>query len=176
MATITIDPFDLKSIDKAIKAVNAFEKKYEKNVEEYKKRLAEECASYAQANFDNSWYNDYVDNGEDTYAFSAKTPNVICYSEEEQGKVVVKAEGDEAVWVEFGAGVHYNLNLGGNPNPFWDNTSLAGIGQYGYGQGKNHAWIAPNGMTRGTKAQMPMYNACIQTEQVAEDIAKEVFK
>lgn len=176
MATITLNPFDPKSIDNAIKAVNAYKKKYEDNVVEYKKRLAEECASYAQANFDNSWYDDYVDVGESTYAFGAKTPNVICYSEDTEEGVVVNADGEEAVWVEFGAGVHYNLNVGGNPNPFWDNTSLAGIGEYGYGRGKNHAWVSPNGVTRGTKAQMPLYNACIQTEQVADEIAKEVFK
>lgn len=174
--SITVDIFDLASIDEAIDALNAYATEYEKKTEEYKKRLAEECASYASANFDNSWYDDYVDIGEDTYAFSAKTPYVICYAETDGDEVIVHAEGEEAVWVEFGAGIHYNLSLGGNPNPFWDNTDLKGIGEYGYGNGKYHAWKAPNGVTRGTKAQMPLYNACIQTEQVAKEIATEVFK
>ena len=180
---LEINLFDTKSIDAAISALESYKKSYAANVKTLQSRLADECASFAQANLDMCWYDDYVDIGEDTYAFSARKLSSIFYVEEVEGKYVVIGTGDYSpydgstnlVWVEFGAGMHYNLSVGSSPHP-WGNTMPLGIGDYGYGGGKHHAWAAPYGLSRGTKAQMPMYNACIQTEDIVEEVAKEIFR
>ena len=182
--TITIDPFDTKSIAKAIRELERFKSDYEKKVKEYKEKLVEECVNFAQINTDSCWYDDYVDVGEATYAFSKRSLNCYFYTEEKDGMYVITGTGDfspydgstNLVWVEFGAGMYYNGNIGNNPNPLWEGTGLKAIGEYGYRQGRFPVWSAPYGLSHGTQAQMPMYNACIQTEQIAEELAKEVFK
>lgn len=180
---IDINPFDTKSISDAISALEKYKKDYVQKVKLLQEKTAEECAEQCKANLSLCWYDDYVDIGEDTYAFSARTPNCDFYVEEVNGEYVVTGTGDYSlydgstvlVWVEFGAGIHYNLNLGGSPHE-WGDTMPNGIGEYGYGGGSRHAWSAPYGLSRGTKAQMPMYHACVQTEQDFANIAKEIFK
>lgn len=184
--TISINLFDPKSIDKAINEVNKFASDYEKKVDTCKKMLAKTFSEYATENIANCWYDDYVDIGEDTPAFSMRTPNCYCVTDEVDDKIVVTGTGDFSlydgstilVWVEFGAGMYHNgiMNIGGNPNPLWEETGLKGIGQYGYRQGRFPVWSAPYGLSRGTLAQMPLYNALIATEQDAEKLIKEIFK
>lgn len=181
MEKITINPFDPKSIDKAIKAVNDYRKKYEDNVVECKNKVAETCKDYAEQNISTCWYDDYVNIGENTYAFSKRSIDCYCEMEEKDGIVTLTGTGDfnwdgdtTLVWVEFGAGMYYNGMIG-NPHE-WSDAVPRGIGQYGYTKGRFPVWNAPHGLSRGTIAQMPMYNACIQTADDVENIAKEIFK
>lgn len=177
--TITIDLFDTKSIDRAIKQLNKFKADYQKKTEEYTKAVADECLTLAQGNWSGTWYDDIVTTGsENDYAFAKRTPAVYCDIVEEDDKIVLTAHGYDAVWVEFGAGITHNglMTIGSNPNPLWDNTELVGIGEYGKKQGRYPAWNSPKGLSRGTLAQMPMYNALVATESNAEDLAKEIFK
>ena len=181
MEKITINPFSSDSLDKAIKAVRDYKKKYEDNVVEYKNKIAEMCKELAEANIANCWYDDYVNVGENTYAFPRRSIDCYCYIEEKDGVVTLTGTGDfnwdgdtALVWVEFGAGMYHN-GMQANPHE-WSDTMPKGIGYYGEKHGRFPVWNAPHGLSRGTIAQMPMYNACIQTADEAEKLAKEIFK
>jgi hypothetical protein len=88
-------------------------------------------------------------------------------------------EGREVLFIEFGAGVHYNGEVGSSPHPKGQENSFL-IGTYGMGNGSKQIWgyYADNGdlvLTRGTKATMPMYNASQEIINNVVRIAKEVF-
>lgn len=173
---IDINIFDLDSIDKAINQINQYAKDFENKTAECKTKIADKCLEYSRANFDNSWVDDIVTTGsENDYAFSSHSPIVTCSVEEHEGQVTLTASGYDAVWVEFGAGIHYNLSVGDSPHEWGAELGML-IGEYGKKQGRNHMWLSPNGVSRGTKAQMPLYNACVQTEEDAYEVIKEVFK
>jgi hypothetical protein len=89
-------------------------------------------------------------------------------------------QGRDIMFIEFGAGVHYNGAVGTSPNPKGEEMGMT-IGSYGYGQGKNDVWAyhAEQGelvITYGTKATMPMYRASLRIQKEAEKVIKEVFK
>ena len=90
----------------------------------------------------------------------------------------VIAEGEDAVWCEFGAGVYHNGSAGSSPNPYGKDLGFT-IGNYGKGYGKRTAWgYFEDGelvITRGTPASMPMYNAVQEVARKAIEIAREVF-
>lgn len=173
---IDIDIFDIASIENAISLVKDYAKKYEDNVVESKKRVADKCLQYATANMGSSWVDDIITTGKESdYAFPRHAPVVFCSVSENENEVVLTASGYDAVWVEFGAGVHYNAPAGDSPHEWGADLGML-IGEYGMGQGKYDSWLSPYGVSRGTEAQMPLYNACIQTEEDAYDIIKEVFK
>lgn len=92
----------------------------------------------------------------------------------------VISHGEDMVWLEFGAGVHYNGAVGGKPNPLAANVpGLVGIGQYGKGKGKQDQWIyRENGVayrTYGTPASMPLYHAIQDVMGDIETIARGVL-
>lgn len=104
-------------------------------------------------------------------------------------------EGRDLLFIEFGAGVHYNGSTGSSPNPseVWDKPSDGvrfsheggkdrgyTIGSYGHGLGKNDSWFYTNEKgdsvrSYGTKATMPMYSAELEIISKIQKIAKEVF-
>lgn len=88
-------------------------------------------------------------------------------------------EGKDLLFIEFGAGVHYNGNLGGSPHPKGKEMGYT-IGSYGKGQGKNDFWFyyADSGeavMSHGTQATMPVYKAGVEIRRQILKIAREVF-
>lgn len=102
---------------------------------------------------------------------------LLSFGTEAQAKLV--CEGRDILFIEFGAGVHYNGSAGGSPHPKGQEMGYT-IGSYGKGQGKNDFWFfyADTGeavMSRGTEAAMPMYKASIEVIQKVRSIASEVF-
>lgn len=91
---------------------------------------------------------------------------------------VVVANGEDAVWIEFGAGVHYNGSVGSSPNPYGAKLGFI-IGGYGKGNGRKETWgFYEDGelkITHGTPAKMPMANAVTALCNEFPRIAKEVF-
>ena len=100
-----------KEIQSAIDAVEQYKENFQKKVDTYRKRIAEEIAVYASAYFDNSVM-------DDTISGSPRKPDVtVDWSD--NGKIaVVVANGEDAVWCEFGAGVYHNGSVGSSPNPY----------------------------------------------------------
>lgn len=106
------------------------------------------------------------------------TLDIITDSTGEVSSCSLVFEGNQVLFVEFGAGITYNE---GDPHPM--------AGQFGYGVGtfphQKHA-NDKNGWsyygnddhwhhTKGTEATMPMYNASLKIRQDILQVAKEVF-
>ena len=91
---------------------------------------------------------------------------------------VVVANGEDAVWIEFGAGVYHNGSPGSSPHPSGAELGFL-IGGFGKGNGKKETWgYYEEGelkLTRGTPATMPMSRAITTVCDELSEIAKEVF-
>lgn len=88
-------------------------------------------------------------------------------------------EGKDLLFIEFGAGVHYNTPPGTSPHPKGQEFGYT-IGSYGFGYGANDFWFYrdANGVkqfSQGTMATMPVYSAYIAIRRKIIDIAREVF-
>ena len=162
-------------IQRAIDEIAKFKADFEKKVETYRKRVADEIAIYAAIYFDNAVMDDVIDG-------SPRKPDVnVDWSDD--GKIaVVVANGEDAVWCEFGAGVYHNGSAGSSPNPYGNDLGFT-IGSYGKGRGQQKVWgyyTDPESktglvLTRGTPASMPMYNAAQEVLRKSVEIAREVF-
>lgn len=168
--TIRFD-LSLSGIRGAISELNACKQDIRRKTEAFRKRFAEEVAALAQSGFDAS-YLDYQLDGE-------TTPATVAVDVTGNGNSsFVTAYGEDAVWIEFGAGVYYNGSAGSSPNPLGQGLGYT-IGSYGKGMGKQKVWgYYRDGeliLTHGTPATMPMYNALKQTCDNIWSIAREVF-
>lgn len=158
-------------INRAISELKAFQQDIHRKGETFRERFAAEVANLAQAGFDAS-YLDYQTNGE-------TTPSTVSVATASDGNTTfVTAYGEDAVWIEFGAGVYYNGTAGSSPSP-WGSKNGFTIGSYGKGQGKKNVWgYYRNGeliLTHGTPATMPMYHALKTACDNIWKIALEVF-
>ena len=168
--------FGLGEIDRAIKEVQQYKTEFLKKVDIYRKRLAEEIATLASQGFASSTVDDAIHGGSPRKAD-------VQVSVSDKGTVsVVVADGEDAVWCEFGAGVYHNGSVGSSPNPYGNDLGFT-IGSYGEGRGKQQAWgyyTDPDSktglvITRGTPATMPMYNAAQEVLRKSVEIAREVW-
>ncbi len=165
----TLDPQD---IDRAIKELKQYKREFLKKVEIYRKRVAEEIAEIASLGFGSATI-------EHTIYGTTRKPDVSVSVSERGDISIVVANGEDAVWCEFGAGVYFNGSVGSSPHPKGTELGFT-IGSYGKGYGKGNAWgyYDDNGelvITRGTPATMPMYNAAKEVTKKAIEIAREVF-
>jgi hypothetical protein len=136
-------------------------------------RIAEEIAAQASLNFSNSIVDDVIKGG------GSRRPDVQVSVSNKKAITVVIADGEDAVWCEFGAGVYHNGSVGSSPHPKGNELGFT-IGSYGKGYGKGQAWgyYDESGeliITRGTPATMPMYNAAQEVMRKAVEIAREVW-
>ena len=165
-----------REIQSAIDAINQYKENFQRNVDTYRKRIAEEIAVYASAYFDGSVMDDVI-NG------TPRKPDVTVDFSDNGSIAVVVAHGEDAVWCEFGAGVYHNGSVGSSPNPYGKDLGFT-IGSYGKGYGKKQVWgyyTDPDTktglvLTRGTPASMPMYNAAQEVLRQSVEIAREVFQ
>ena len=167
--TINIDLFDGKSLDNAIKQIQEYKRTLNDKCEMFVRRLAEVGIPIIDQNIASA--SGDSDKGHNTYI---KINSFDSYS---QAQLIV--EGKDILFIEFGAGVHYNGNLGGSPHPKGKEMGYI-IGSYGKGQGKNDFWFyyADSGeavMSHGTQATMPVYKAGVEIRRQMLKIAREVF-
>lgn len=169
-------------ITEAIREIEKFKQEFQRKVDLYRKRIAEEIKNIASLNFDSSDMDDVVGIVVDKqllHTGGTRKPDVKVRVEEKGQISVVVADGKDAVWCEFGAGVHHNGSVGSSPNPYGNALGFT-IGSYGEGRGKQQVWGYENEngeivITRGTPASMPMYNAAQEVARKAIEIAREVF-
>lgn len=166
--------FDLstRGIGQAISELKAYRNDLRRKEEEFLRRFSREVATLAQAGFDAA-YLDYQVNGETTPA----TVSVDVTSA--GGTSFVTAYGEDAIWIEFGAGVYFNGSAGGSPHE-WGAKNGFTIGSYGKGMGRKKTWgyYSEDGeliLTHGTPATMPMYHALKQACDNIWSIAREVY-
>lgn len=95
-------------------------------------------------------------------------------------RATLYARGKHIMFLEYGAGIHYNGSVGQSPNPNGNKLGYT-IGSYGKGHGAEDSWVyyseEKGGFrtSQGTKAVMPMYNASTDIREQFVSVAKKVF-
>ena len=157
---IVVDPFDQKSIDKALKELAAYKKWVAEKEKLLRDRLAMIGATVARIEFSRAIYSGDKD---------------VSVRVDDTGSVaVIYAEGESVAFIEFGAGIKYG---GGHPM-----NGEFGTGPGTYPDGKGH-WNDPNGWyyahgkhTFGNPPAMAMVHAGDTMLEQLTAIAREVFK
>jgi hypothetical protein len=178
--TITIDIFDPASIDRAVNEIREYSRWVQRKTDELRQRIAELISNQAQAVFNSSVADNgfMVINGNavDDTRFGEVTVTV---QPEGDNTTVIIANGKDAVFMEFGAGVYYNGAVGSSPNPWGTDLGFT-IGSYGKGNGRKEVWgyRGEDGeihLTHGAPASMPLYKAVQSVSRDIARIAREVF-
>lgn len=161
-------------IAKAIGEINKYKQEFLRKVNVLREKIAERIADMSQMGFNSS--------GVDDWLLGGTRPADVSVSVSDSGDItLVIAKGEDAVWVEFGAGVYHNTSVGDSPNPYGKETGLT-IGSFGK-NGEKNVWgfyETPGDpttlqLTHGTAATMPMYNAVQTVVPQIVTIAREVF-
>lgn len=160
-----------QSIEGAIKELERYKQDILKKTELLREKVADRLADEAQKGFNGAVVDDMVRGG--------KRYGQVAVSVDNRGiMTVVIADGEDAVWIEFGAGVHHNGSPGSSPHPNGVELGMT-IGGFGKGNGKKDTWgFYEDGelkLTRGTPAKMPMARAVTTVCSEISEIAKEVF-
>lgn len=115
---ITIDPFDSKSIGKALKTLREYERDFRAKENLFVRRLSELGVSVAEMGFATADYDG--------------TNDVLIAHTQNGSRAAVIAYGETVGFIEFGTGVRYpkydSSDIGYTPPP---------RGSYGKGRGKN---------------------------------------
>lgn len=168
----------LSEIDTAIQELDRYEADFQKKCDELVERVAGRIAQEAQSGFAGAIVDDLTEQSGNPRRAS------VTVSVENRGDYFsIIADGQDAVWVEFGAGVYHNGAAGTSPNPFASTATGVpsppiAIGTFGT-NGRRRAWgFYEDGVlkiTHGTPAAMPMYNAVQTVSRDIAQIAREVF-
>ena len=170
--TIHIDIFDPASIDSAVREIREYSAWVQRKTEELRQRVAYFIAKDASAVFNSAVADDLIGEG-------AVIGSVDVVVEDNGNMTLVIANGEDAVFMEFGAGVYYNGSVGSSPNPLGAGLGYT-IGSYGKGNGRKNVWGFKGSdgqlhLTHGVPASMPMYKAMMAVVNDIEQIAREVF-
>ncbi len=161
---IVINPFDKKSIDRALKQLKQYEKDFARKEAEFVRRLVEIGVSVATVGFATADYDGVND--------------VLIADTQAGTRAAVIAYGETVGFIEFGTGV---------TNPEWDNSGMEytppAHGTYGKGRGKNpHGWYfkqSEGGAARHTYGNPPAEAMLTARDRMIESVvqvAKEVWK
>lgn len=161
-----------QDIDRAIRELAQYKAEFTRKVELLRERVADRLAVEAQSGFNGAVVDDLIEGGQ-------KFADVKVSVNNRGNLSVVIADGKDAVWVEFGAGVYHNCSPGSSPHPNGAELGFT-IGSFGSGRGKQQMWKFKNDdgervWTHGTPAAMPMYRAVQTVCDDIQSIAKEVF-
>lgn len=158
-------------INRAMKELADYKQEILHKTELLREKVAERLADEAKNGFSGAVVDDLTRGGQRFAQVDVSVDN--------RGSVtVVVASGEDAVWVEFGAGVYHNGSPGSSPHPRGAELGMT-IGGFGKGNGKKEVWgFYEDGelkLTRGTPARMPMALAVTTVCNDIQAIAKEVF-
>jgi hypothetical protein len=158
-------------INRAMKELADYKQEILHKTELLREKVAERLADEAKNEFSGAVVDDLTRGGQRFAQVDVSVDN--------RGSVtVVVASGEDAVWVEFGAGVYHNGSPGSSPHPHGAELGMT-IGGFGKGNGKKEVWgFYEDGelkLTRGTPARMPMALAVTTVCNDIQSIAKEVF-
>ena len=168
---IKFNPLNARSVDDAIKKIEEYQKDLDDKLRRFRQLIAERIRWSAESGFSSAITSDI---------FMGGTPppnNVTVTVDERDDMTVVIANGEQAVFIEFGAGVYYNKpEPYPNPRP----EGIVGIGEYGKGYGSRQAWGYKDEdgelvVTRGNPAAMPMWYASEEMLNAIKSKFLEVF-
>ena len=181
MATKTISfTLDSKSMANAMNAFRQFKQDFAAKCVQVRKLVAERIRWSAEEGFRTAIADDVFGKIEDRKIVPAPLPpNDVTVTVQHGDEVsVVIAEGEQAVFIEYGAGVYHNGSPGDSPHP-WGIQQGYGIGTYGQGKGVRNTWgYKKNGevfLTHGTPAAIPMYRGAEEAIRAIGEIISEVF-
>lgn len=161
-----------REIDRAIRELEQYKQDIIRKTDLLRARVAERLAELSRDGFAGAVVDDLLKGGQ-------RTAQVDVSIDQRDNVTLVIARGEDAVWVEFGAGVHYNGSAGTSPHPKGSELGFT-IGGYGKGMGKKDVWgFYEDGelrLTHGAPATMPMYNAAKTVCDEIAEIAREVFQ
>ena len=161
-----------KEIDEAIRELDKYKQELTQKTELLRKRVAEKIAELSRSGFAGAVVDDLLNGGQ-------RLAQVDVSIDNRENITIVIAKGEDAIWAEFGAGVHHNGSPGSSPHPKGSELGFT-IGGYGYGMGNRDTWgFYEDGelrLTHGAPATMPMYNALKTVCDEISAIAREVFK
>lgn len=170
---ITINPYDRKSVEKAIKQLTEYKNKLAEKEAEMVRRIAQLGLNVASVKFSRALY--------------AGTNDVRCRVEQNGARATIYAEGEAVGFIEFGTGIRHPEHPG-----FADYKAPA-HGTYGKGKGANPGWWDYNGdpgnkghvittksgktkvRTSGNEPALAMYEAIINMVEQIVEIAREVW-
>lgn len=163
---------DPHSITEAMREVRRYKYVFQQQVKKLREKIAERIAWSASNGFNTA-------QGEDVIFGSPDPVHVEVTVTHEDDISFVFADGDQAVFIEYGAGVYNNGAAGFSPHP-WGVEKGFLIGEYGQGKGKRKAWGYINSagevvVTHGKPAAMPMYHGMMDAIRVIDELVQEVF-
>lgn len=158
-----------KGINELIKKLEAYNSQLNDKNEVFVKRLAEIGLPVIDSKISEA----EGDSDKSHYAYI----KINRYQDYSEARLIV--EGKDLLFIEFGAGVHYNTAAGTSPHPKGEELGYT-IGSYGKGHGSQDHWYytGENGtsmVSYGTQATMPVYSAYAEIRRKIITIAKEVF-
>ena len=161
---------DSHSVAMAIAEVEKYRTELERKTELLRERIGNVVQFYAEQIFSQSVVDDIINGGK-------RWANVDVTVQNEGDTTVVVAHGQDAVFVEFGAGIHHNVGVGESEHPEGAKLGFT-IGSFGT-NGRRHVWgFYEDGelvLTHGTPATMPMYTGLKEACNQIAKIAREVF-
>lgn len=171
--TITIDVFDPASVNRAAQEIRQYAQWVQRKTDELRERVAYFIAKDASTVFNTAVADDLIGDG-----FITGSVDVVVENTNNTTTLVI-ANGKDAVFMEFGAGVYYNGAVGSSPNPLGTDLGYT-IGSYGKGNGRKEVWGFKDAdgtvhLTHGVPASMPLYRAVQSVANDIERIAREVF-
>lgn len=162
-------------ISRALKELAEYKQEILRKTELLREKVAERLADEARSGFTGAVVDEQILKGGSA---SPKYAQVNVSVDNRGSVTVVVAKGEDAVWVEFGAGVYFNGSPGSSPHPRGVELGMT-IGGFGKGNGKKETWgFYEDGelkLSRGTPARMPMSRAVTTVCNDIQEIAKEVF-
>lgn len=162
-------------INRAIKELAEYKQEILRKTELLREKVAQRLADEARSGFSGAIVDEQILKGGSA---SPKYAQVDVSVDNRGSVTVVVAKGEDAVWVEFGAGVYFNGSPGSSPHPRGAELGMT-IGGFGKGNGKKETWgFYEDGelkLSRGTPARMPMSRAVTTVCNDIQEIAKEVF-
>jgi len=160
-------------IDRAIRELNQYKQDFLRKVDLLREKVAEHLADEARSGFRGAVVDDLLQN-----SGGARLAEVSVSVDNQSNVSLVIASGEDAIWVEFGAGVYHNGSVGSSPHPRGAELGFT-IGSFGKGNGKKNVWGFYEDevlkMTHGTPAKMPMYQAVQTVCNEIASIVREVF-
>lgn len=160
-----------RGINNGIKELDNYKREIVRKTDLLREKVGAMIAELSRSGFSGAVVEDLV-NGEQ------RTAQVDVTIDARENVTVVIASGEDAVWVEFGAGVYHNKPAGRSPHRSGMEHGFT-IGGYGKGMGRRDVWgFYEDGelrLTHGTPATMPMYNALKTVCEEIAEIAREVF-
>lgn len=159
-----------QGVSQAIDELKAVKRTFEGRAWEFRHKFAVRVMREADTMYHKAWYNDWV--GGERGAGLVPTQVV----ETEEASIVVASGA--AIFIEFGAGVYHNGDVGTSLHPLGRQLGFT-IGSYPSkhppSQGAKPFWEVDGRLTRGTEAQMVLYYALRYSLPYVEEIASEVF-